>query len=97
MKFQPLGDRVLVEPISDTETEKGGIILPDSAQEKSQQGKIVALGTGGKDLEGNDIKFTVKKNDTVLLPKYGGTELKLDGVEYQILRESDILGIVSKK
>ena len=96
MKFQPLGDRVLVEPITDKATEAGGIILPDSAQEKSQQGKIVVLGTGGKDSEGNDITFSVKKNDVVLLPKYGGTELKLDGVEYQILREADILGIVGK-
>lgn len=97
MKFQPLGDRVLVQPITEKETEKGGIILPDSAQEKSQQGKVIALGTGGKDQDGNEIKFTVKKNDTVLLPRYGGAELKLDGVEYQILRESDILGIIIKK
>ena len=94
MKFQPLGDRVLVHPLEEKETEKGGIILPDSAQEKSQQGKVVALGSGGKDNDGNDITFTVKKNDVVLMPKYGGTELKLDGKEYQIMRESDILGIV---
>lgn len=94
MKFQPLGDRVLVHPLEEKETEKGGIILPDSAQEKSQQGKVVSLGSGGKDNDGNDIKFTVKKNDVVLMPKYGGTELKLDGKDYQIMRESDILGIV---
>jgi len=94
MKFQPLGDRVLVHPLEEKETEKGGIILPDSAQEKSQQGKVIALGSGGKDNDGNDITFTVKKNDVVLMPKYGGTELKLDGKEYQIMRESDILGIV---
>ncbi len=94
MKFQPLGDRVLVHPLEEKETEKGGIILPDSAQEKSQQGKVVALGSGGKDNDGNDITFTVKKNDVVLMPKYGGTELKLDGKDYQIMRESDILGIV---
>lgn len=94
MKFQPLGDRVLVHPLEEKETEKGGIILPDSAQEKSQQGKVVALGSGGKDNDGNDISFTVKKNDVVLMPKYGGTELKLDGKDYQIMRESDILGIV---
>ncbi|MFT5496288.1 MAG: chaperonin GroES [Kiritimatiellia bacterium] len=94
MKFKPLGDRVLVHPLEDKETEKGGIILPDSAQEKSQQGKIVALGSGGKDHDGNDITFTVKKNDIVLMPKYGGTELKLDGKDYQILRESDLLGII---
>jgi chaperonin GroES len=94
MKFQPLGDRVLVHPLEEKETEKGGIILPDSAQEKSQQGKVVVLGSGGKDNDGNDISFTVKKNDVVLMPKYGGTELKLDGKDYQIMRESDILGIV---
>ena len=94
MKFQPLGDRVLVHPLEEKETEKGGIILPDSDQEKSQQGKVIALGSGGKDNDGNDITFTVKKNDVVLMPKYGGTELKLDGKEYQIMRESDILGIV---
>jgi chaperonin GroES len=94
MKFQPLGDRVLVHPLEEKETEKGGIILPDSAQEKSQQGKVVSLGSGGKDNDGNDITFTVKKNDVVLMPKYGGTELKLDGKDYQIMRESDILGIV---
>ena len=95
MKFQPLGDRVLVHPITEDEQQVGGIIIPDSAKEKPQQGKVEAIGTGGKDSEGNDIVFNVKVGDTILLPKYGGTEIKLDGVEYQILRQSDILGILA--
>ena len=94
MKFQPLGDRVLVKPITEDEQEVGGIIIPDSAKEKPQQGKVEAIGAGGKDRDGNDIVFHVKAGDTVLLPKYGGTEIKLEGVEYQILRQDDILGIV---
>ena len=81
MKIQPLGDRVLVQPLEDAETVKGGIIIPDTAKEKPQQGKVIALGTG--------------KGDTVLMPKYGGTELKIDDKDYQIMREDDILGVVS--
>lgn len=96
MNFKPLGDRVLVEPAKDDKQEIGGIIIPDSAQEKSQQGKVIALGTGGKDDNGNDKPFNVKVGDTVLLPKYGGTEIKLEGTTYQILREDDILGVVNK-
>jgi len=96
MNFKPLGDRVLVEPAKDDKQEIGGIIIPDSAQEKSQQGEVIALGTGGKDDNGNDKPFNVKVGDTVLLPKYGGTEIKLEGTTYQILREDDILGVVNK-
>ena len=95
MKFQPLGDRVLVQPVKEEEQQVGGIIIPDSAKEKPQQGKVIAIGTGGKDSDGNDIVFNVKEGDTILLPKYGGTEIKLDGEEYQILRQSDILGILA--
>ena len=94
VKFKPLGDRVLVQPLKEEEQVQGGIIIPDSAKEKPQQGKVIALGTGGKDEDGNVREFTVKVGDTVLMPKYGGTELKLDGKEYQIMREDDILGVV---
>lgn len=95
MKFQPLGDRVLVEPKKEGQQEVGGIIIPDSAKEKPQQGVVKAIGTGGKNEDGSLKAFNVKEGDTVLLPKYGGTEIKLDGVAYQILREDDILGILN--
>ena len=96
MKIQPLGDRVLVEPLKEAEVQKGGIIIPDTAKEKPQQGKVIAVGTGKLDDNGNKIPFNVKKGDNVLMPKYGGTEIKLDGKEYQIMREEDILGIIQK-
>jgi chaperonin GroES len=95
MKFQPIGDRVLVEPEKENEQKKGGIIIPDSAKEKPQQGKIIAIGTGGRDDSGKLIPFRVKVGDTVLMPKYGGTEFKMDGKDYQIVREDDILGVLS--
>ena len=95
LKIQPLGDRVLVEPVEEAEVKKGGIIIPDSAKEKPQESKVVALGTGKVDDDGKKVPFEVKKGDTVLMPKYGGTEIKLNGKEYQITREEDILGIVS--
>lgn len=94
MKVQPLGDRVLVEPLKEEETNKGGIIIPDSAKEKPQQGKVIAVGTGKIDDDGKKIPFNVKKGDTVLMPKYGGTEVKMDGKEYQIMREDDILAVI---
>ena len=94
MKIQPLGERVLVEPLDAKEVEQGGIILPDAAKEKPQEGKVVALGTGKLDDSGKVIPFNVKKGDTVLMPKYGGTEVKLDGKEYQIVREEDILAVI---
>jgi len=95
MNIQPLGDRVLVEPLKEEDEKKGGIIIPDTAREKPQQGKVIALGTGKLDDEGKKIPFNVKKGDKVLMPKYGGTEVKLNGKEYQIMREEDILGIIS--
>lgn len=95
MKIQPLGDRVLVEPVKEGESTKGGIIIPDSAKEKPQEGKVIAVGTGKLDDNGNKIAFNVKKGDRVLMPKYGGTEVKIDNKEYQILREDDILGIIA--
>ena len=94
MKFKPLGDRVLVEPIKENDVKKGGIIIPDSAKEKPQQGKVIAIGTGKQDKDGKVIAFNVKPGDTVLMPKYGGTEIKLDGKDFQIMREEDILGIL---
>lgn len=94
MKIQPLADRVLVEPIKEAEMNKGGIIIPDTAKEKPQQGVVIAVGTGKVDEKGNKIPFNVKKGDKVLMPKYGGTEVKIDGKEYQIMREEDILGII---
>ena len=94
MKVKPLGDRVLVEPIEEKETRKGGIIIPDSAKEKPQEGKVIALGTGKKDDEGKDIPFHVKKGDRVLISKYGGTEIKVDEKDYLIMREDDILAVL---
>ncbi|MFH0953322.1 MAG: co-chaperone GroES [Verrucomicrobiota bacterium] len=94
MKIHPLGDRVLVEPLKEDEQKKGGIIIPDTAKEKPQQGKVIAVGTGKLDDNGKLIPFHVKKGDKVLMPKYGGTEIKIDGKELQILREEDILGIL---
>jgi chaperonin GroES len=94
MKIQPLGDRVLVEPIEEKEQHKGGIIIPDTAKEKPQQGKVIELGTGKLDDDGKKIPFNVKKGDKVLMPKYGGTEVKLDDKTYQIMREDDILAVI---
>ena len=94
MKIKPLGERVLVEPLKEDEVKKGGIIIPDSAKEKPQEGKVVALGTGKIDDDGKKLPFNVKVGDIVLMPKYGGTEVKYDGKEYQIMREEDILAII---
>ena len=92
----PLGRRVLVRRSTSEEKTAGGIFLPDTAKEKPQEAEVLALGTG-KDDEGKDVKelFTVKKGDKVLISKYGGTEVKVDGQEVLIINESDILGIVS--
>ena len=94
MKIKPLGERVLVEPIKEDEAVKGGIIIPDSAKEKPQRGSVVAVGTGKIDENGKKVPFNVKKGDVVLMPKYGGTEIKIDGKEYQIMREDDILAVI---
>ena len=94
MNIKPLGDRVLVEPIKEAEMKKGGIIIPDTAKERPQEGKVIALGTGKLDDNGKVIPFNVKKGDTVLMPKYGGTEVKLGTKEYQIMREEDILAVI---
>jgi len=94
MKIKPLGDRVLVEPLEVGEQAKGGIIIPDTAKEKPQEGKVKAVGTGKIDEDGKKVAFNVKKGDKVLLPKFGGTEVKLDDKTYQIVREDDILAVI---
>ena len=91
---RPLADRVIVKPIEETEVKKGGIIIPDNAKEKPTEGEVIALGTGKRDDDGKLIAFTVKKGDKVLISKYGGTEIKIDGQQYLIMREDDILGIL---
>ena len=94
MKIRPLNDRILVVRVEEEKKTAGGIIIPDTAKEKPQQGKVIAVGTGKIDDSGKKIPFNVKKGDKVLMPKYGGTEIKLDGKEYQIMREEDILGVL---
>ena len=95
MKIRPLGDRVLVEPIEEKEQTVGGIIIPDSAKEKPMQGTVIAVGKK-PDKDGKEIAFDVKAGDTVLLPKYGGTEVKIDGKKLQLVREEDLLGVLEK-
>ena len=94
INVKPLSDRVLVKPLEEKEVKKGGIIIPDTAKEKPQEGEVVALGTGKFDEQGKKIEFTVKKGDRVLISKYGGTEIKYEGENYLIMREDDILGIL---
>jgi chaperonin GroES len=94
MKVKPLNDRVLVIRIGEEEKTSGGIIIPDSAKEKPQEGKVIAVGDGKLDEDGKRIPLEVKKNDRVLFSKYAGNEIMIDGVEHLIMREDDILGIV---
>jgi chaperonin GroES len=94
--IKPLGARVLVKLAESTEVKKGGIIIPDAAKEKPVEGTVVAIGKK-RDEDGKEIPFDVAINDTVLLPKYGGTEVKLDdGKEYQLVRDEDLLGVIVK-
>lgn len=93
VKIQPLGDRVLVKPIDVEEEVKGGIIIPDTAKEKPTTAEVLALGNGKKD--GETYEFSVKVGDHVIISKYGGTQVKYQDVEYTILREDDILGIIA--
>jgi chaperonin GroES len=92
--IKPLGQRVLVKRIEAEAVSAGGIVLPDSAKEKPQEALVISVGTGGRDDNGKLIEFTVKANDKVLISKYGGTEVKINGEEHLIISESDILGIV---
>jgi len=94
IKLKPLGDRVLVEPVEEKEVKKGGIIIPDTAKEKPTEGIVRALGTGKTDDDGKKLPFEVKVGDRVLVSKYGGTEVKLDGKEFKILNSDDILGVI---
>jgi chaperonin GroES len=94
MKVRPLNDRVLVLRIEEEEKTKGGIIIPDTAKEKPQEGKVVAVGPGKLSDKGERIVLDLKENDRVLFGKYAGSDIKIDGVEHLILREDDILGVV---
>ena len=96
MKIRPLSDRVLVVGIEEKKKTPGGIIIPDTVQEKPQEGKVVAVGPGKWDENGKRIPLEVKKGDRILFGKYAGNEIKIDGVEYLIMREDDILGITEK-
>jgi chaperonin GroES len=96
MKIKPLNDRILVLRIDEEEKTSGGIIIPDTAKEKPQEGKVVATGPGKLDENGKRISLDVKKDDRVLFGKYAGSEIKIDGVEHIIMKEDDILGIMEK-
>jgi chaperonin GroES len=95
-KLRPLHDRILVERIEEGEQKVGGIIIPDSAKEKPQQGKVVAVGAGKPDKDGKKVALDVKAGDTILFGKYSGQEIKLDGSEYLIMREDEVLAVVEK-
>ncbi len=95
LKFRPLHDRVVVKRIEAEEKTKGGIIIPDTAKEKPQEGEIVAVGPGGRDENGKLITMDVKAGDRVLFGKWSGTEVKIDGDELLIMKESDIMGVIA--
>jgi chaperonin GroES len=94
MKFRPLHDRVVVKRIDAEERSAGGIIIPDTAKEKPSQGEVISVGPGGRDESGKLIPLDVKTGDRVLFGKWSGTEVKIDGVEYLIMKESDIMGVL---
>ena len=96
MKFRPLHDRVVVERIDAEAKSTGGIIIPDTAQEKPSQGGMIAVGPGGRDESGKLIPIDIKVGDRVLFGKWSGTEVKLDGVDYLIMKESDIMGVIEQ-
>jgi len=96
MKFRPLHDRVVVRRLDSEEKTKGGIIIPDTAKEKPQEGEIVAVGNGARDETGKLVPLDVKKGDKVLFGKWSGTEVKIDGQELLIMKESDIMGVIGK-
>ena len=97
MKFRPLHDRVLVESLDSEEKTAGGIIIPDTAKEKPQEGKVIAVGPGSKSEDGKITPMDVKVGDHILFGKWSGTEVKIDGKEYSIMKESDIMGVIGKK
>ena len=96
LNVRPVGDRILVEPVEEkaNKGKKGGIIIPDTAKEKPMESVVVALGTGKTDDNGKKVPFEVKKGERVLVSKYGGTEIKLDGKEYRILNSDDVLAVI---
>ena len=96
MKFRPLHDRVVVKRVDEDTKTKGGIIIPETVQEKPMQGKIIAVGPGARDESGKLVPLDVKKGDTVLFGKWSGTEVKIDGDELLIMKESDIMGVLDK-
>jgi len=97
MKIRPLGDRLLVKRIEEEDKSKGGIIIPDSAKEKPQEGKVVAVGKGKMLDDGKMVPLEVKAGDRILFGKYSGTDVKIEGEEHLIMREDDVLGIIEKK
>ena len=97
MKFKPLHDRVLIQSLDSEEKTSGGIIIPDTAKEKPQEGKVIAVGPGAKSDDGKTTPMDVKVGDHVLFGKWSGTEVKIDGKEYSIMKESDIMGVINKK
>ena len=97
MNLKPLADRILVRRIEEPEMKHGGILIPDTAKEKPQEGEVVAVGPGRMTEDGKRIAMEVKKGDRILIGKYTGTDVKIDGTEYIILREGDVLGVLAKK
>ncbi|MDD5712450.1 MAG: co-chaperone GroES [Smithellaceae bacterium] len=97
MKIRPLQDRVIVKRLEEEKKTKGGIIIPDTAKEKPMEGEVIAVGKGKTTEDGKLLKLDVKEGDKILFSKYAGTEVKIDGVEYLIMREDDILGVIEKK
>jgi chaperonin GroES len=97
MNFRPLGDRVVVKRIDEESKTKGGIIIPDTAKEKPQEGEVIAVGPGARDEDGDYIKMDVKAGDRILFGKWSGTEVRLEGEDLLIMKESDILGVVEGK
>ncbi len=94
MTFRPLHDRVLIERVEEKESGKGGIVIPDTAKEKPQEGQVVAVGSGKKEKDGKVIPLDVKVDDRILFGKYSGTEIKIDNEDYLILREEEVLGVI---
>jgi chaperonin GroES len=95
LKIRPVGDRILIQHIEEKEQIRGGVIIPDSAKEKPQEAKVIALGAGNKNKDGKVTPFEVKVGDTVLVARYGGAEVKLDDQKYTLVREDDILGVIA--
>ncbi|MEG1451552.1 co-chaperone GroES [Brevundimonas sp.] len=95
MAFRPLGDRVLVKRVEEATTTKGGIIIPDTAKEKPQEGEVIAVGSGVRDEDGKFVALDVKVGDRILFGKWSGTEIKIEGEDLMIMKESDILGVLS--